>query len=92
MAYVKVKNKIGTSRNVPPNGFNSWLEYWEKKKGKTATQCEVNGCGARNPIGGHVYKAGEGGKEYILPICKTCNNKPDDEEFEAWDTDLVSVS
>jgi hypothetical protein len=92
MAYVSVKNKKGTSPNPPPAGYSSWLEYWEKKKGKKATKCEVRNCSGKPDLGGHVIKVGEGGKEYILPMCSSCNNKPDTEIFEAWDGDLVPVN
>lgn len=92
MSYIKVKNKNNTTGKTPPKGYSSWLDFWEKKKGKKATVCEVMGCGGGPDVGGHVIKAGEGAKEYILPICKSCNNKPDGEVFEAWESDLVSVA
>lgn len=91
MAFIKVKNKNGTAGKTPPAGYVSWLDFWEKKKNTKATICEVMGCSSRPTLGGHVIKSGEGGKEYILPMCSACNNKPDDEEFEAWENDLVSV-
>ena len=91
MAFVEVKNKKGTGINLPPAGYTSWLDFWEKKKGKKATQCEVLSCSGGPDVGGHVIKAGEGPKEYILPMCYNCNNKPEAEVFKAWDTDLIPV-
>ena len=91
MAFIDVKNKKGTADKKPPVGYDSWLDFWEKKKGKKATQCEVMSCKGSSDLGGHVIKAGEGSKEYILPVCSACNNKPEDEVFKAWDTDLVPV-
>lgn len=91
MAVIKVKNKKGTSDKTPPDGYGSWLDFWEKKKGKKATQCEAWQCSGKPDVGGHVIKSGEGNTEYILPLCYDCNNKPEGEEFEAWDTDLVPV-
>ena len=44
MAYIKIKNKKGTSGNPPPSGYSSWLDFWEKKKGKKATICEAKSC------------------------------------------------
>jgi hypothetical protein len=67
------------------------LDFWEQNKGKKASRCEVLSCGGKSDVGGHVIKSGEGGKEYILPLCYTCNNKPDDEIFKAWESDLISV-
>ncbi len=92
MGFIKVKNKKGTEDKRPPTEYSSWLDFWEKKKGKTAKVCEVKLCEESSDVGGHVIKDGEGGKEYILPICYSCNNKPDDEIFEAWESDLISVT
>jgi hypothetical protein len=92
MAFIDVKNKKGTAGNTPPSGCNSWLDFWEKKKGGKATQCEVMSCKGSPNLGGHVIKVGEGSKEYILPMCYTCNNKPENEVFKVWDTDLVPVT
>ncbi len=91
MAYIEVKNKKNTSDKEPPAGYTSWVEFWEKKKGIKAVNCEVKSCSGKAEVGGHVIKVGEGPKEYILPMCYTCNNKPDDEVFKAWESDLVSV-
>ena len=91
MSYIKVKNKKGTGDNSPPPGYSSWLDFWEKKKGKNADTCEVRGCSGAPDLGGHVIKSGQGPKEYIVPLCYSCNNKPDNEEFEAWEGDLVPV-
>lgn len=92
MAYINVKNKKGTSNNNPPVGFSSWLDFWETKKGKKATICEVKHCNGNPDVGGHVIKAGQGSKEYILPLCYSHNNKPETETFEAWESDLVPVT
>jgi hypothetical protein len=91
MAYIDVKNKNKTSTKTPPTGYKSWLDFWEKEKGTKAVKCEVQNCKGSADVGGHVIKSGEGGKEYILPMCYTCNNKPDGEVFKAWESDLVSV-
>ena len=32
----KVKNVNGSSRFSSPAGYNTWLDYWEAKSGKTA--------------------------------------------------------
>lgn len=92
MSFIKVKNKKGTSGNTPPNGCASWLDFWERRKGSKATKCEVLSCNGKPDVGGHVIKSGQGPKEYILPLCYSCNNKPETEEFQAWEDDLVSVS
>lgn len=91
MSFIRVKNKKGTSDKTPPSGYESWLDFWEKKKREKADKCKVYPCIRSAKLGGHVIKVGETAKEYILPMCSDCNNKPDDEEFSAWEDDLVSV-
>jgi len=92
MAFINVKNKTGTSDKSPPAGFLSWLDFWEKKKDKQANKFEAMLCSEKADLGGHIIKAGEGGKEYILPICYKHNSKSNEEIYQAWDTDLVPVS
>lgn len=89
MEFIKIKNAKGTADKTPPTGHKNWLDFWERKRGKKTTRCEVLLCNGSPDLGGHVIKAGAGGKEYILPMCYSCNNK--DDVFEAWDSDLVSV-
>lgn len=91
MAFIDIKNKKGTSGNTPPAGYSSWINFWEKKKGRIATQCLANNCHGNPDNGGHVIKAGQGGKEYILPICDTHNNKSEDFVYQAWESDLVAI-
>ena len=91
MSFIEVKNKKGTGEKNPPSDYDSWLDFWEKKKGKKATECEVLLCKGKPDLGGHVVKVKEGSKEYILPMCYSCNNKPEDEVFKSWESDLVPV-
>ena len=92
MAYVEIRNKKGTGNNPPPAGYASWLDFWETKQGRKATECEVLSCSSGPNVGGHVFKVGQGPKEYIIPMCYSCNNKPEYEIFKAWDTYLVPVN
>jgi len=91
VGFIDVKNKKGTGEHPPPAGCTSWLGFWEREKGKKAVGCEVLHCGGPADVGGHVVKAGEGPKEYILPMCDACNGKPEHEVFKAWESDLVAV-
>ncbi|MDX7990537.1 hypothetical protein [Xenorhabdus littoralis] len=91
MSYVKVKNKNNTSNKKPPTGYDSWLDFWEKKKGKKATVCESRTCSGSANVGGHVIKSGISSKEYILPLCSSCNNSSNTDYFDAWDADLIPV-
>ena len=92
MEFIDVKNKKNTSDKRPPSEYSSWLDFWEKRKGKRARLCEVQSCNDSAEVGGHVIKYGEGPKEYILPLCHSCNNKPEDEVFKAWEGDLIPVN
>ena len=66
---VWVKNHEGSFK--VPDGYSSWLDYWEKKTGHKANHC--SSCGNKYDLdGGHVdYK----GHIYLVPICHDCNNK-----------------
>lgn len=58
-----------------PSGYDSWLDYWEKKMGQTAIQCAKVGCKTSNDLeGGHVYKEGDGVNIYLIPICYDHNH------------------
>lgn len=92
MRYIDLKNKKNTAQKTPPPDYSSWLDFWQKKKGKVAIDCEVMNCEKKADVGGHVIKSGYGPTEYILPMCYTCNNKPENEEFKGWESDLVKVS
>ena len=78
----KVKNVNGSSRFESPAGYGSWLDYWEERSGKTArgwcaTDCFVNG--RDNLVGAHVQKVnGFDNSWYIVPLCRSCNNRTDE--------------
>jgi len=92
MASITVKNKKGTAENLPPDGCTSWLDYWIKVKGKKPVFCEVNACIESPEVGGHVFKTGHGGKEYVLPICEIHSDRSEDESYQVWEDDLVPVN
>ncbi|MGL1890013.1 MAG: hypothetical protein OCD02_00230 [Spirochaetaceae bacterium] len=92
MSYIIINNKNATSDNTPPSQHKSWLEFWESKKGCSADKCEVENCSANAELGGHVITYGKGAKEYILPMCSSCHNKPSGEKFKAWESYLISVN
>ncbi len=81
-----IKNAANTSKLKPPFLFNSWLEYWESKKGKIdefrkcicpAEDCHTI-CYRSDFDGCHVQKVGDPiGKMYIIPLCSGCNHRND---------------
>ncbi|MDR3094383.1 MAG: hypothetical protein LBU62_07080 [Bacteroidales bacterium] len=89
---IKVKNLNGT-KGLIPNGYGSWLEYWEAKSGQRATKCMRVGCsvtGRSNLVGAHVKKVGSYDNSwYIVPLCQADNMRTD--EFSVSDL-LVPVN
>lgn len=87
---VKVKNLNGTGNRLPV-GYSSWLDFWEKKTGKKASECGRSGCAKKATDGAHVQKADSDDRRwYIVPLCHECNMKPSSEEFYIDET-LVPV-
>lgn len=52
MSFIIIKNKNGTAGRTPPTGYDSWLEFWEKQKGKKANRCEAFLCLGNAEVGG----------------------------------------
>ena len=88
MRYIDVRNKKETSNKALPSGYSSWLDYWEKKKGRKANMCGVINCTGTPVVGGCVVETGLRAKEYILPMCANCRGKKEQETFGAWKSDL----
>ena len=74
---IKIQNVNGSSRFENPVGYNTWLEYWEAKTGKSAWRCSAIDChkfGRVNLVGAHVKKVGSYDNSwYIVPLCHKCN-------------------
>lgn len=92
MPYIKIKNKKNTTGKKPPPGYLCWLDFWQAQKGGAVSfGCLILNCRGIAEVGGHVIKYRDTSKEYILPICKSCNNKHDD-VFETLEEFLVAVA
>ena len=89
--FIKVKNKNGTTERNPPSGFESWLDFWEKSNKDVKTKCMSCGKLCDDLVGGHVFKVDKTSKEYIIPLCKECNNVNNENEFEVDEDYLVPV-
>ncbi len=85
----RIKNVVGSSRFPAPSGYESWLDYWEKKTGIKKSICGASGCSNTVLVGAHVQKVNSADKSwYITPLCTKCNQRTD--EFDVhWD--LVPV-
>ncbi len=92
MPWIKVKNKKGTAGRQPSEA-DSWLEFWKRrKKGneQVTPRCRAKHCNEKATLGAHVVIVGEEHKEYIVPLCDSCNQLGD--EFEVSDSSLVSLA
>ena len=89
---IKVKNLNGTSNNYPPDGFDSWLSWWENKKSKMANNCANVNCDGTAEVGGHVKCINTNNNQwFITPLCKKCNNSSNDTEFFVSSNDLEPI-
>jgi hypothetical protein len=87
-----VKNKPDTSYQDPPNGYGSWIDYWESKKGRPASSCANTRCSNEADCGAHVIKAdGYDRSTYIVPLCSECNNYNNNSPFDVNDSDLLKI-
>ena len=86
-----VKNVRGSSDLTPPNGYDSWKDYWECKKRRLFTYCSCTTCSERAEVGGHVEKVYGSGEKYIVPICYEHNNYTYTSPYEVHDDDLLKV-
>ena len=68
-------------------GCKSWLDHWERKTRRTALICGATDCRKPAVVGGHVRVSGNPVSHYVVPLCKTCNERKD--EFYV-DKELVS--
>jgi len=66
-----VKNINGTSERIP-DGYSSWIKFWEAKTGEKA----------KNGVGGHVKKANSTDNAwYIADITDAQNKKTESYEY-----------
>lgn len=73
-----VKNVNGSGRYSAPSDYSSWLEYWEAQAGRKVTFCGAKGCLGTDLVGAHVQKAySDDTKWYIVPLCRSCNQRTD---------------
>lgn len=90
---MRVKNIKGTSDRTPPPPYQnlSWKDFYAVKRGREYIFCACKDCMNLVEVGAHVIKAdvGTDDKWYIVPLCKTCNNRTD--IFEVDSDDLVSI-
>ena len=74
-----------------PDGFESWLDYWEKNTRRSAKECLNINCENTEDIEGcHVDVVGKSGV-WLLPMCRSCNDWRNRNQMEAYSRDLIEV-
>lgn len=78
-------------------GCGSWIKHWEKFSGEDwPKSCSVKKCTKKASVGAHIQQRNdEAGKNptFIAPLCKDCNGKGADIEFDlVFGTVLVSAN
>ena len=81
---IKVKNVHGTGGRKPKDA-STWIEYWEKHKGKREYTCSACRCLSLRLCGAHVKKCLSSREQswYIVPLCPACNQRTDEFFVEA---------
>lgn len=73
--YDRIINCNGSSKYVPKDGCNTWIDFWEAKSGsKRPRRCCIYGCLTKQTVGAHVRIVGETTKQYIVPMCPSHNS------------------
>lgn len=91
MGFVEVVYVSDSEQKKPPAGYESWLEYWELNKERSAKSCEVMSCTKLPEVGGHVMRVGKADAVYILPMCEMCCSDLRSEVFKAWESDMLPI-
>lgn len=87
----KVKNIKGSTDRILPEGCTSWLDFYEQNMG-TAPSCAKLGCNGNAEVGGHVRLVDNSNlKDHIVPLCLSCNNVNNEDEFEVTESWLLQV-
>ena len=79
---IVLENSLYTSDLPLPFLCSTWIEYWERIKGRQLDPRKTYQCPAcgksffrKNFDGCHVQKVGDvSGKMYIIPLCDGCNH------------------
>jgi len=88
---ITVKNIKGSSNRNRPSGYDSWLDFYNRKKGET-NLCANLDCSNNAEVGGHVRLVdNENQKDHIVPLCSSCNNVNNEDEFEVVESWLLQV-
>lgn len=77
--YHTVRNINGTSNNKC-TACRSWKNHYIRDGGEWPNKCVVVGCIYSAEVGAHIqFKGIDDNKWYILPFCRPCNNRYDED-------------
>jgi hypothetical protein len=96
---VKVVNAINTANLPLPEGYNSWISYWNDQKNKTAGCCRHRGKKTSKLDGAHVQYVKKNVQNkwqrvsglFLVPLCTECNNPKNNNIFSVKKKDLISA-
>ena len=91
--YTWVKNAKGSSDDKPPEGYDSWKDFWEEQTKRKFGKCSNAKCKNDAKVGGHVEKVYNllDDKLYIVPLCYDCNNQREYFSFYVLSSELVPI-
>ena len=93
MALITVKNLNGTSQTAKCSEGAFWIDHWKNYMHYSRALCSRKGCMHPAEVGGHVkIDQSEEKAEYIVPLCKECNNRSSEEPYQVNENLLVPVS
>lgn len=84
MGRFVVRNIGGTSLRKCSHG--SWLNHWRHETRSRRLRCATLRCQNLAEVGAHVHELtsnrGSNWRQWIVPLCKSCNNSRQDLELE----------
>lgn len=77
-----VRNARGTSfRSPKPPCCTDWLTHFELVTDTEGHACANLDCDNFAEVGAHVWDLDGDWKQYLVPLCRSCNKIPDEEVF-----------
>jgi len=81
----------GTMRNSRSKGYISWREWWESLNGRFKN-CACVDCSNKAEVGGLVMPVYGFPEWYVIPLCRDCNRKRENDKFDVWQEDMQAVN
>lgn len=82
MEGVIIVKHMENTAEYTPRKYNTWKEYWEAKmkpqkfpQRRERCACCWNFTEPKDFVGAHIEEVGDSNKQYIYPLCNSCNDK-----------------